>query len=187
MGGKTRCPSFQPDEWVKGKVIGSGSFGTVHLAMNKINGSLFVVKSAESGPGFESLVKEAEILEKLNSPHIIKSMGREISICLNGGKRLNLFIEYMAGGSLDDVADKFGGTLDEKVIRLYTREILLGLNYLHENGIVHSDLKCKNVLLGTFGDVKLADFGCAKRLKDVDPIKSCPSIGEHRYGWLPRS
>ncbi|KAM7474533.1 hypothetical protein LguiB_021776 [Lonicera macranthoides] len=177
MGGKSRCISPQPVEWVKGKVIGSGSFGTVHLAMNKANGSLFVVKSAESGAGLQSLENEANILEKLNSPHIVKSMGREISSGPNGRKRINLFIEYMAGGSLADVAEKFGGTLDERVIRLYTREILLGLNYLHKNGIVHSDLKCKNVLLGTFGDVKLADFGCAKRVKETNSIKSCTSFG----------
>lgn len=36
-------------------------------------------------------------------------------------------MEYMAGGSLADVADKFGGTLDEEVIRLYARQILYGL------------------------------------------------------------
>ncbi|GMP63171.1 hypothetical protein CsSME_00024969 [Camellia sinensis var. sinensis] len=163
MARNWRCASPQPGEWMKGKLVGSGSFGVVHLAMNKATGALFVVKSAQSEAGLRSLENEANILESLNSPHIVHCIGRE-SNGANGGKEFNLFLEYVAGGSLSDVAEKFGGALDERVIRLYTREILLGLKHLHKNGIVHCDLKCKNVLLGSSGDVKLADFGCAKRL-----------------------
>ena len=167
-------------------MIGSGSFGTVHLAMNKSNGALFVVKSAESQAGLISLENEANILEKLNSPHIVQCIGRESSSGGNGNgngngeRKINLLIEYMAGGSLADVAEKFGGALDERVIRLYTREILEGLKYLHKNGIVHSDLKCKNVLLGSRGNVKLADFGCARKISnqigDEASMKSFNSV-----------
>ncbi|EOX96993.1 NPK1-related protein kinase 3, putative [Theobroma cacao] len=165
MAGSRHCSFPFPGEWVKGKVIGSGSFGTVHLAMNKVTGALFVVKSTESRAGLESLENEATILDGLTSPFVVQSIGKELSRGSNGERRINIFMEYMAGGSLFDVAEKFGGALGEEVIRLYTREILQGLKYLHENGIVHCDLKCKNVLLGSSGDVKLTDFGCAKRLK----------------------
>lgn len=156
------CP--KPGEWVKGKMVGSGSFGSVHLAMNKSTGGLFVVKSAESQAALDSLENEAEILENLCSPHIVKCIGRETLKGLNGVRKHNLFIEYMAGGSLADITDKFEGVLDERMVRLYTREILKGLVYLHNNGVVHCDLKCKNVLLSSSGNIKLADFGCAKRL-----------------------
>ncbi|KAL1802014.1 hypothetical protein ACET3Z_030661 [Daucus carota] len=156
------CP--KPGEWVKGKMVGWGSFGTVHLAMNKSTGGLFVVKSAESQAALDSLEHEANILENLSSPHIVKCIGRENFKGVNGDKKLNLFIEYMAGGSLADIADKFEGVLDERMVRLYTREILKGLVYLHNNGVVHCDLKCKNVLLSSSGNIKIADFGCAKRL-----------------------
>ncbi|KAL3620799.1 hypothetical protein CASFOL_035711 [Castilleja foliolosa] len=159
----------QPTEWLKGSVIGSGSFGTVHLAIDSSTGALFVAKSAKSEPGIKSLKNEADILEKLNySPHIIKYMGKDVAFAKNGETRFSLFFEYMAGGSLSDVAQKFGGKLNEKLIRLYTREILRGLKHLHSNGIVHSDVKCKNVLLGSSGEVKLADFGCAKRLRECN-------------------
>ena len=181
MDGNCHCLYPNPSEWIKGKVIGSGSFGIVHLAMNKATGALFVVKSAESRVGIQCLANEANILENLNSPHIVHCIGREVSNGANGERKLNLFMEYMAGGSLADVAEKFGGALDENVIRLYIREILKGLNYLHENGIVHSDLKCKNVLLGSSGSIKLADFGCAKRLSDLrineTSTQSCKYIG----------
>lgn len=177
MAGNPHCSLPQPGKWVKGKVIGSGSFGTVHLAMNKVTGSLFVVKTAVSRAGLESLENEATILEGLNSPFVVLCMGKELSKEPNGEGKISIFMEYMAGGSLSDVAEKFGGALDEEVIRLYTKEILCGLKYLHENGIVHSDLKCKNVLLGTSGNVKLTDFGCAKRPKDMKNNNNEESVG----------
>ncbi|KAF6159695.1 hypothetical protein GIB67_029953 [Kingdonia uniflora] len=160
------CSISSSQEWVKGNTVGSGSFGVVNLAMNKITGELFVVKSSQSGVGFESLSVEADILESLDSPYVVKCLGKDLLEEGNGEKKFNLFMEFMAGGSLSDVASKFGGSLDESVIRLYVREILKGLEYIHGNGIVHCDLKCKNVLLGSNGNIKLADFGCAKRLND---------------------
>ncbi|XWS67448.1 hypothetical protein CRYUN_Cryun04dG0007300 [Craigia yunnanensis] len=179
MARNRHCSFPLPGEWVKGKVIGSGSFGTVHLAMNKVTGALFVVKSAESCSGLKSLENEATILEVLNSPFIVQCMGRELSKESNGDRKISIFMEYMAGGSLSDVAEKFGGALDEEVIRLYTQQILCSLKYLHENGIVHCDLKCKNVLLGSSGNVKLTDFGCAKRPKDMK------DNGELGRSWQP--
>lgn len=151
-----------PAEWVRGKMIGSGSFGVVHLAINKSNGALFVVKSSESQEGNQSLENEANVLETLDSPHIVKCLGKDVSFGENGHAKTNLFIEYMAAGSLGDVTEKLGGKLDERVIRVYTREILKGLKYLHDIGIVHGDVKCQNMLLGPRGNIKLADFGCAK-------------------------
>lgn len=184
MTGKWQCLFPQPTEWLKGNIIGSGSFGTVHLAIDSATGALFVVKSARSEAGIVSLKNEANILENLDSPYILKCMGKDVSKPENGETKCSLFFEYMAGGSLSDVIQKFGGALNEKLIRLYTREILQGLKYLHNNGIVHSDVKCKNVLLGASGNIKLADFGCAKRLMIDENLntktsssQSCNGIG----------
>lgn len=163
--GKWQCCFPQPNEWVKGNVIGSGSFGTVHLAIDTVTGSFFVVKSARSEAGIASLENEAAILQTLNSPHIVRCIGKDVS-----DSKCNLFFEYMGGGSIWDVMQKFGGVLREKVIRLYTREILHALDYLHGKGIVHSDIKCNNILLDASGTLKLSDFGCATR-------QSCRGIG----------
>lgn len=181
MARNIQFSSLHPCEWIKGKAIGSGSFGTVHLAMTKATGALFVVKTAQTEAALVSLKNEADILETLNSPHVVKCLGKDVVKGENGKEKLSIFMEYVAGGSLWDVAEKFGGTLNEEVIRAYTREILYGLRYLHRNGIIHCDLKCKNVLLGSDGNVKLGDFGCAKRLKGSksSPIssRSCGFIG----------
>jgi len=164
MAGKDDLPpSFLPGEWDRGKMIGSGSFGVVHLGINKSNGSLFVVKSSKSQEGNQSIENETKILESLDSPYIVQCLGKYVSFGENGNPKTNLFIEYMAAGSLRNVTEKLGGKLHEQVIRLYTSEILKGLKYLHDNGIVHGDLKSQNVLLGSCGNLKLADFGCAKQ------------------------
>ncbi|XP_058771851.1 uncharacterized protein LOC131645200 [Vicia villosa] len=172
-------------DWAKGKIVGSGSFGSVHIAMDKSTGGLFVAKTAESDAGQEALQNEVDILNTLKnssssssqspSPYIIQCLGTEYDHLDNN--RLHVFMEYMAGGSLADTLLKFGGSFDEHVVRLYTRQILLGLYHLHQHEIVHCDLKCKNVLLASSGTVKLADFGCAKKIsKDSNMNKSSSSV-----------
>ena len=57
------------------------------------------------------------------------------------------------------------GPLNEILARKYTRQILEGVAYLHDNRIVHRDVKGANILRGSFGNIKLADFGASKRLQ----------------------
>lgn len=145
---------------MRGAIIGAGASGTVSLAMSRCNGQLFAVKSAANSS--VALDNEYRILQGLDSPDIVTCLGHCYSV-ENCVKVHNLFMEYMPGGSVGDLLVKFGGKLDESVIRTYTRGILRGIDYLHRQGIVHCDIKGKNVLVGNNG-VKLADFGSAKRL-----------------------
>jgi serine/threonine protein kinase len=132
--------------------------------MSSSNGQLFAIKSAA---GFSvALENEYQILRCLDSPYIVRCLGRAYNF-ENGAGVHNLFLEYMPGGSLVDLLGKFGGKLHESVIRAYTRGILRGIDYLHRQGIVHCDIKGKNVLVDANG-VKLADFGSAKRFGDEE-------------------
>ena len=65
------------------------------------------------------------------------------------------------------------GRFNESVIKIYTKQILLGLEYLHGNGIMHRDIKGANILVDNTGLVKLADFGASKK------IESLATIGMH--------
>ncbi|KAH9309984.1 hypothetical protein KI387_037895, partial [Taxus chinensis] len=159
--GQACCDS--PREWVRGSVIGVGTFGTVSLAMDKATGELLAVKSIECCEDRErtlvAMENEINILRRLDSPWIVKFLGDTYS--QDGGVcRKDLLMEYMAGGSVADVVQRFGGQLEESVIRSYARGILRGIEYLHSQGIVHGDIKGRNVLVGSSG-VKLADFGSA--------------------------
>ncbi|GLJ17288.1 hypothetical protein SUGI_0300110 [Cryptomeria japonica] len=168
------CCSETPMDWLRGNVVGAGAFGTVSLAMNKANGQLFAVKTIEvkdeARRDLLGLENEAQILQELDSPWIVRSLGYDFTE-ENGVRMGNLFMEYMAGGSVADIIKKFGGRLDESVIRTYTRGILYGIDYLHKEGFVHCDIKGKNVLLGSSGVVKLADFGSAKRITDGSGVQ----------------
>ena len=74
-----------------------------------------------------------------------------------------IFQEWVSGGSVHSMLDNFG-PFQLDVVRTYTSQILLGLQYLHENGIVHRDIKGGNILVENSGSVKLADFGASAKV-----------------------
>lgn len=67
-------------------------------------------------------------------------------------------------GSLGGLIKKFG-SFSEETIKIYSKQILSALQYLHKKKIVHKDLKGDNILVSNEGKVKLADFGCSQKLE----------------------
>ncbi|KAL0353659.1 UNVERIFIED_CONTAM: Mitogen-activated protein kinase kinase kinase [Sesamum angustifolium] len=145
-------------EWRRGPTIGRGSSAVVSLATTAA-GHVFAVKSA--GVSSSCLLQSEQcLISQLCSPFIVKCFGSDVT--WEDNKRVyNLFLEYVAGGTLSDLIRSQGGGLDESVMRFYTHQMLQGLNYLHLKGVVHCDIKGQNVLIGKDG-LKIADFGCAK-------------------------
>ncbi|GMI68076.1 mitogen-activated protein kinase kinase kinase 19 [Hibiscus trionum] len=152
-------------EWVRGDTIGCGSFGTVNLVVPKTGFSkppLMAVKSCDVIDSV-SLKNEKEVLDRIGScPQIIRCLGHNYT-AERGEKLYNLFLEYADKGSLADHVKKSGGNLMESDVRRYARSILKGLRFVHSKGFVHCDIKLQNILLFSNGDVKIADFGLAKR------------------------
>ncbi|XP_049414878.1 mitogen-activated protein kinase kinase kinase 18 [Solanum stenotomum] len=156
----SRAESIDSMEWTRGPTIGRGSSATVSLATNS-SGVLFAVKSTEQS----CLQREYSLISQLNSPFLVKCLGFDIAFEQNKIV-YNMFMEYVQGGTLSDLIKKQGGALDESMIKLYAQQILQGLDYLHSIGIVHCDVKGQNILIGENGDIKIADLGCAKLLRD---------------------
>ncbi|KAE8671612.1 protein RALF-like 34-like [Hibiscus syriacus] len=152
-------------EWVRGDTIGYGSFGTVYLVVPRKGfpvSPLMAVKSCDTIHSV-SLQNEKEVLEKLGfCPQIIRCFGDDCTV-ENGKKFYNLFLEYANKGSLADQVKKNGGNMMESDVRRYVSSILKGLSFVHARGFVHCDIKLQNILLFGNGDVKIADFGLAKR------------------------
>jgi serine/threonine protein kinase len=175
------CFSSAPMKWFKMKVLGRGSYDTVHLAMattNSTTGSsssgFMAMKSAVIDKSF-SLMKEAEILQEfVDCPEVVRGLGFDISY--EGGLWFyNLLLEYASGGTLHDLIQKSGGKLDERDIKKYTRMILRGLHCIHEKGYVHCDLKPENILVFSSPDsasksVKITNFGLSKIPGDLNEL-----------------
>lgn len=150
------------ESWTRGPTIGRGSSATVSVATANGSGEIFAVKSAELSKS-EFLQTEQRLLSTLSSPSIIAYKGCNVS-SEKGNLVYNLCMEYAQGGTLSDEVRRRGGQLNEDEIRSYARQILIGLEYLHSQGIVHCDVKGHNVLVTDHGAVKIADLGCARRV-----------------------
>ncbi|KAM6037392.1 mitogen-activated protein kinase kinase kinase 1-like [Chlamydotis macqueenii] len=154
-------------EWLKGQQIGLGAFSSCYQAQDVGTGTLMAVKqvtyvrntSSEQEEVVEALREEIRMMSHLSHPNIIRMLG---ATCEKSN--YNLFIEWMAGGSVAHLLSKYGA-FKESVIINYTDQLLRGLSYLHENQIIHRDVKGANLLIDSTGHrLRIADFGAAARL-----------------------
>jgi protein-serine/threonine kinase len=86
-----------------------------------------------------------------------------------------MVMEHIPSGELFKAVSKQGGRVDEAQCRSYMRDIAAAVSYLHAQGIIHRDIKTENILIGSDGALKVADFGTAARcrhtsskMEDVD-------------------
>ncbi|KAI0094930.1 Pkinase-domain-containing protein [Irpex rosettiformis] len=167
----TAKPIFR---WVRGELIGKGTYGKVYLALNATTGEMIAVKQVEMPRTasdrddsrqvsvVEALKLESETLKDLDHPNIVQYLGFEETPTF-----LSIFLEYVPGGSIASCLRKHG-KFDEDVTKSFTGQILSGLEYLHSKGILHRDLKADNILVETTGICKISDFGISKRTDDIN-------------------
>lgn len=193
--------SSGPTNWLKGARIGSGSFGTVYLGMNALTGELMAVKQVElrpladeTGEGqtkenknnnqvhqkiIEALQHEMTLLKELQHENIVTYLGSS-----SDDVHLNIFLEYVPGGSLNTMLTNYG-PFEEPLIRNFTRQILIGVNYLHSKNIIHRDIKGANILIDIKGEVKISDFGISKKLSSNTNISKRASLQGSVYWMAP--
>ncbi|ODQ68133.1 Pkinase-domain-containing protein [Nadsonia fulvescens var. elongata DSM 6958] len=158
-----------PSKWIKGALIGSGSFGTVYLGMNALTGELMAVKQVELPSGaeidqkkqsmIEALQRETNLLRELHHNNIVQYLGSNAD-----GEHLNIYLEYVPGGSVSSMLSSYG-SFEEPLIKNFVRQILQGLEYLHGRHIIHRDIKGANVLVDNKGGIKISDFGISKKIE----------------------
>ncbi|XP_075257902.1 uncharacterized protein LOC142349931 [Convolutriloba macropyga] len=163
----------QMSHWVEGSSLGVGGFGNVKVYYNKFTGveravKQIVVTETTSSTVLKLAQREIMLLSSYSHEKIVKFYG-----CVVQQTSIYIFMEYIPGNSVKKQIDLYG-YVSESVCKKYVRQILQGLQYLHTNQVVHRDLKCANILRDSGGNVKLADFGCAKLLTDFMKHSSGP-------------
>ncbi|KAL8727390.1 MAG: hypothetical protein Q9166_006062 [cf. Caloplaca sp. 2 TL-2023] len=134
-----------------GDCLGKGAFGSVFRALNMGTGETVAVKQVK----LADLPKSE--LRVITHPNIVKYHG-----FVKSAESLNIILEYCENGSLYSISKNFG-KFPENLVGLYMSQVLHGLLYLHEQGVIHRDIKGANILNNKQGLVKLADFGVATR------------------------
>ncbi|NXO11940.1 M3K19 kinase, partial [Oriolus oriolus] len=154
-----------PIMWTRGEVLGKGAYGTVYCGLTS-QGQLIAVKQVvldtsdqlTTEKEYQKFHEEVDLLKTLKHVNIVTYLGT----CLEDNV-LSIFMEFVPGGSISSILNRFG-PLPEVVLCKYTKQILQGVAYLHDNCVVHRDIKGNNVMLMPNGVIKLIDFGCARRL-----------------------
>jgi hypothetical protein len=171
--------------WKAGEILGIGSYGQVFKAFDVDTGELFAVKRMFFNPVNKMQAKfvsdldsEVRILKGMKNKRIVKYLGSEFiqdAFCI--------YLEYLPGGSLAKLLYNLGA-LPEVTIRAYLIQILKGLDYLHNNGVIHRDIKGANILLDSKGKVKLSDFGCSRQYVNIDNESGLVTSVKGSLPWM---
>lgn len=155
---KFKTTTVGPDDFIREKVIGKGSFGKVCLVRKRSNGEPFAMKILH-----KRLIIENEVVEEIkNELHLMACIHHRFIVKLfyafHTQSRLFLIMEFVTGGDLGWHVEKDVRFEEERAVR-YMSEVFTAVDYLHSKGIVHRDLKLQNILLTPKGHIKLTDFG----------------------------
>lgn len=169
----TSTGSKRSIKWIKGALIGQGSFGKVYLGMDAEKGLLMAVKQVDlaiGGNGSEekkqsmvtAMQQEIDLLKDLQHENIVQYLDSSTD-----QSHLNIFLEYVPGGSVSALLSNYGA-FEEALVSNFVRQILTGLEYLHERNIIHRDIKGANILVDNKGGVKISDFGISKKVTNSE-------------------
>ena len=141
-----------------GRKIGKGAFGKVNLGLNILTGRVVAIKSFNKDNIKNELSKkkilyETNLMRKLRHPSITK-----ILETFESEKYIFIIMEYISGGTLQSFVKK-RRKLNEKTAKIFYKQIIESIKYIHSKNIVHRDIKLENILIDLNNNIKICDFG----------------------------
>jgi len=156
------------------KILGEGSFGRVKLIQEKKSGEYFALKTFKKGDilmknMMQRVLTEKDILKELKHPFLVR-----LRYSFQGNKKVYMVMDFCQGGDLASYLQRHK-KLDESATRFYAAEVILALQYIHEElEIIHRDIKPENVMFSADGHIKLTDFGLAKSTQKTYSLCGTP-------------
>uniref|UniRef100_A0A671Q7D9 non-specific serine/threonine protein kinase n=1 Tax=Sinocyclocheilus anshuiensis TaxID=1608454 RepID=A0A671Q7D9_9TELE len=141
-----------------GRALGKGKFGSVYLARERQTKFILALKvlfkkQLEKAGVEHQLRREVEIQSHLRHPNILRLYGY-----FHDTARVYLILEFAPKGELYGELQRCG-TFDDQRSATYIMELADALSYCHSKNVIHRDIKPENLLLGSNGELKIADFG----------------------------
>jgi len=161
-------------------LLGQGGMGAVYLATDEMLGRQVAIKvlrddSRDEGIAIERFRKEAQILSRLEHPHILRLYG----FSQDQGV-LYMVTEYVKGEALQRRLE-LGTVLDTSQVLEWASQVLDALDYAHQLGVVHRDIKPANILIDQRNRARLLDFGIARIVGVEGPTQTGHAVGTLTY------
>ncbi|CAD8197388.1 unnamed protein product [Paramecium pentaurelia] len=161
------------------QVLGVGAFSQVQMVQNLYTKQLvaakFLNKIREGKSNTErmnDIINEIQILYRLNHPNIVK-----IKEIYDKSNQIVIIHEYVDGQTLERFINEHGTQLHQTEIQSIMREILLAIVYIHEQGLLHRDIKPDNIMIDKNLNIKIIDFGLATKQGSPLCIQKCGTPG----------
>jgi len=153
------------EHYAVGKMLGKGAFGKVNVGVHKLTEELTAMKLCErkriaDSQAKKCLMQEVNILKRVNGHANIIQLLEVIET----DTALVLVMEFAASGDLLRYVRQHRKLAEDSAQGLF-KQLLDGLDHIHRMAVVHRDIKLENLLLDSFGCLKIADFGVATLLK----------------------
>uniref|UniRef100_A0A061S4H1 non-specific serine/threonine protein kinase n=1 Tax=Tetraselmis sp. GSL018 TaxID=582737 RepID=A0A061S4H1_9CHLO len=168
------------EKYVKGKLLGKGSFGKATVVERRSDGAKFVLKEIDISrmpkQEKEASLQEAQLLKALKHPNIVSCQETFLERGI-----LCIIMDYCSEGDLYQALQRRkGALLPEEQILDWAVQLFLGLKHVHDRKILHRDLKSQNVFISKGGILKLGDFGVSKVLNNTHHLAST-AVGTPYY------
>ena len=147
-------------------LIGTGSLGKVILVRYKKNKNIYAMKELSKSKikinkQEENSKSERDLMIELTNPFIVN-----IKFAFQDETKLYIVSEFLQGGDMFYHMHHSTINFTESTVKFYIIELILAIEFLHENNVIYRDLKPENILMNSEGHIKISDFGLSKKLEN---------------------